>query len=203
MQVTVIVASYKYGHLAGHCLDTIVSQSRKPEQILFVDDGIGDCNHLPKIYPEVKYTMRKENLGTVLNFQDMLSRVQTTHYMIVGADNWLRQDALAILTEKEADIISYDIAVVGEYAREFGKRVNAPKHHEFYNWSRKDKHHGSMIWNTEKAKEFGYTKVHNETTKTLEDQTLFDNMRNNGATYHHIPEPLLYYRRHRKNHNGV
>ena len=203
MTLTVIIASYRYGHLAGHCIDTVISQSRKPEQILFVDDGIGDCNHLPDIYPEVKFVMRPHNVGTVYNFHDMLGRVKTSHYMILGADNWLRQDALEILTEKEADIISYDIAIVGEHAKQFANRVNAPKEKEFYHWSRKDGHHGSMIWNTDKAKKFGYTKAHNKKTKTLEDQTLYDNMINDGASYLHIPEPLLYYRRHRENHNGI
>ena len=70
--LTIVVASYQYGHLAAHCIESILSQTRAPERILFVDDGVGDCAHLPAIYPEVEYVLREENLGTVNNFQDML-----------------------------------------------------------------------------------------------------------------------------------
>ena len=39
--VTVVVASYKYGHLAAHCIESLLSQTRLPDSVLFVDDGIG------------------------------------------------------------------------------------------------------------------------------------------------------------------
>ena len=63
--ITAVVASYKYGHLAAHCIESLLSQTVKLERILFVDDGVGDCEHLPRIYPEVDFILRKENLGTV------------------------------------------------------------------------------------------------------------------------------------------
>ena len=40
--VTVVVASYKYGHLAAHCIESLLSQTRLPDRVLFVDDGVGD-----------------------------------------------------------------------------------------------------------------------------------------------------------------
>ena len=41
--ITVVIASYQYGHLAAHCIESVLCQSRKPDKILFVDDGVGDC----------------------------------------------------------------------------------------------------------------------------------------------------------------
>ena len=95
--ITVVIASYKYGHLAAHCIESILAQTKPADKILFVDDGVGDCSHLPPIYPEVEYILRDKNLGTVENFQDMLMRVTTERCMFIGADNWLRPDTLQIL----------------------------------------------------------------------------------------------------------
>ena len=40
--LTVVVASYQYGHLAAHCIESLLSQTKAPDKILFVDDGVGD-----------------------------------------------------------------------------------------------------------------------------------------------------------------
>lgn len=58
--ITVVVASYKYGHLAAHCIESILSQSIKPARIIFIDDGAGDCTHLTEIYPEVEFIIREK-----------------------------------------------------------------------------------------------------------------------------------------------
>ena len=34
--LTVIVASYRYGHLAAHCIESLLSQTKAPDKILFV-----------------------------------------------------------------------------------------------------------------------------------------------------------------------
>ena len=113
--LTVVVASYKYGHLAAHCIESLLSQTKAPERILFVDDGVGDCVHLPVIYPEVEYVLRKENLGTVDNFQDMLMRVETEYTMFIGADNWFRSDTVEKLLGQDTDIVTYEVMVTGEF----------------------------------------------------------------------------------------
>lgn len=215
--ITVIIASYKYGHLAGHCIETILSQTRRPEKILFVDDAAGDCNHLPELYPQIEYVFRETNLGTVANFNDMLQRVETDRYMFIGADNWLRSDAIErIMNEEEADVVTFDIVVTGTGLKTFEKirvpghdikknvlvktNVGAPLNPDFY-WSRKIGHHGSMVYKTSLAKRFGF-KAHQDAPKyTEEDKVLFENAQKVNATITHIPEGLLYYRTHNKNFN--
>lgn len=199
--ITVVIASYKYGHLSAHCIESILSQTRKPECIMFVDDGAGDCGHLPKLYPEIEYTFRKENLGTVKNFQDMLEKVETDKVMFLGADNWLRSDALELLDKVEADIVTYDIVVTGEFKEEICLRQpgqQKPYQGDYY-WDRSSGHHGSMLYKTKFGLLAGYS---SPPGRTIEDWVLYDKMIANGAIRKHLSEPLLYYRRHLENFNS-
>lgn len=203
--ITLIIASYRYGHLAAHCIESILSQTKKPDRILFVDDGIGDCEHLSQIYPNIEYVFRKENLGIVDNFQDMLMKSQTEYTMFVGADNWLRSDAIEKLTKYDTDIVTYDIMVTGELKNEianaYPKQVTE-RHGDLY-WSRSNAHHGSMMYRTKLAQEVGYKKRDPSSKNTDEDWHLWEQMLNRGAKVTYLPEALLYYRRHKENFNFI
>lgn len=201
--ITIVVASYRYGHLAAHAIESLLAQTRQPDRVLFVDDAAGDCGHLPEIYPEVEYVFREKNLGIVDNFQDMLNRVTTDKCMFLGADNWLRPDALEALDKVDADIVTYDILVTGELkggilARHPGQIGNFQG--DLY-WSRKGGHHGSMLYNTQKAKDSGGYR--SPPGRTLEDYVLFNAMVREGARVAHVPEAFLHYRRHARNFNGA
>lgn len=39
--LTVVIDSFGYGHLADHCIESVIGQSKQPDKILFVDDGWG------------------------------------------------------------------------------------------------------------------------------------------------------------------
>lgn len=200
MTISVVIASYKYGHLAAHCIESVLSQTRKPDRVFFVDDGVGDCRHIPMLYGELSFTQRKKNLGVVENFQDMLMSVETDKCLFLGADNWLRSDALELLSEEHADIVTYDIMVTGELKDEILNRH--PKQvvplHGDHHWRRIYKHHGSMLYNAKMAKRVGgYSRSKDD--KTEEDRMLWEKMLSAGASIAYVPEPLLYYRRHREN----
>lgn len=198
--ITVVISSYHYGHLASHCIESVLCQSRPADKILFVDDGAGDCAHLPLIYPEVEYVLRPKNIGTVDNFQDMLMRVDTDKCMFVGADNWLRADTLEILDKVEADVVLYDIVVTGDSKKgllsRHGKEMT-PYSGDLY-WDRQNKHHGSMLYNTKLAQSIGYKRYGNS-GHSQEDLYMFNEMNRRGARIEWIKEGLLYYRRHREN----
>jgi glycosyltransferase involved in cell wall biosynthesis len=201
--ITIVIASYQYGHLAAHCIESILSQTKVPERILFVDDGVGDCNHLPFHYPEVEYVFREHNLGVVDNFQDMLMRVDTEYVMFLGADNWLRSDAIEILSPPVTDIVTYDIVVTGErkYTMPPGNsdaQTLDNIHGDLY-WPRTAAHHGSMLYRTKLGKEVGYKEVKAGSNQPNEDWHMWNEMRRRGATLSYYAEGLLYYRRHREN----
>ena len=145
--ITVIIASYRYGHLAAHCIESLLSQTLAPKRIIFVDDGAHDCRHLPELYPDIEYILRPQNLGTVDNFHDVLMMVDTEYVLFIGADNWLRSDAIELLSNFNADIVTYDIVVTGELKDEIHDRVPGETkvmHGDHY-WDRTGKHHVSGI----------------------------------------------------------
>lgn len=198
--ITVVIASYRYGHLAAHCIESILCQTKKPDRILFVDDGVGDCSHLPKLYPTVEYTFRDKNLGTVLNFQDMLNKVETDRCMFIGADNWLRPDTIELLDQHKTDIVTYDIIVTGELRHNIIRNHSHDmfKYQGDYYWSRMMVHHGSMLYNTKLAKEVGGYAASGG-INSEEDLVLWKRMTNANATVSHVKQGLLYYRRHNEN----
>jgi glycosyltransferase involved in cell wall biosynthesis len=197
--ITVVVSSYKYGHLAAHCVESLLSQSEKPERILFVDDCAGDCAHIHKYYPEIEYYENPENYGTVKNFQNMLSKVTSEYCMFIGADNWLRSDAVEMFTK----IIDLDMILTGELKDTRIKyhmdEIN--RHQGDYYWRKDHRHHGSMLYKTEMAKSVGGYERYGNSHQTLEDLGLWHKMINAGAKVSNINEAFLYYRHHRVNNN--
>lgn len=199
--ITVIIASYRYGHLAAHCIESLLSQTLSPSKILFVDDGGMDCKHLPSLYPDIEYTLRPKNLGTVHNFQDMLSRVETEYVLFIGADNWLRSDSVELLSAATTDIVTYDIVVTGELKEEILTRVPGQTHPHLGDlyWDRQEQHHGSMMYRTDFGQRVGYQRRFENGRHPQEDWNLWDKMLEQGATVASIKEGLLFYRRHREN----
>jgi glycosyltransferase involved in cell wall biosynthesis len=199
--ITVVIASYRYGHLAAHCIESLLSQTTPPTRILFVDDGGLDCNHLPSLYPEIEYILRHKNLGVVDNFQDILSQIKTEYVLFIGADNWLRSDAIELLSNASADIVTYDIVVTGELKEEMLVRVPGETlsyQGDLY-WDRQEQHHGSMMYRTSFGQKIGYKKRYEDGAHPQEDWNLWVKMLEQGATVASIKEGLLFYRRHREN----
>lgn len=201
--ITAVVSSYHYGHLASHCIESLLSQTALPDKVLFVDDGVGDCTHLPNIYPEVEYIFREKNLGVVDNFQDMLMRVKTEYVVFIGADNWMRSDAFEIFSNIKTDILTYDIMVTGELKKEILKRHPAEVHFSCgdLHWERKNVHHGSMVYKTKLGQEVGYKRLSPHFQHSCEDLFMWREMIKRGATISYCNQALLFYRRHRENFN--
>ena len=201
MSTTIVIASYRYGHLAGHAIESVLSQTVAPSTIVFVDDGAFDCAHLPSIYPQIEYVFRDKNMGIVSNFNDMLHRVTTDRVMFLGADNWLRDDTLQKVLSVDRDIVTYDIIVTGARRDEILERHpdQVTMCEGSYYWDRSSGHHGSMLYNVSMAKDVGG--YDSPSGRTVEDQVLYNRLLSAGATREHIPAGLLFYRRHKENFN--
>ncbi len=62
---------------------------------------------------------REKNYGVLKNFQDILFNQVTTDRMIMlGADNWFRNDAIEKMSAEEADIVSTDYYTTGSGIKE-------------------------------------------------------------------------------------
>lgn len=206
MTYGIVIASYKYGHLAAHCVESVLCQSKKFDKIWFVDDAANDCDHIKEMYQEkIEFQSNSQNMGIVANFNQMLNKVNTDYVMFLGADNWLRPDALELLSyqmEKPMpDIITYDIIVTGELRDEIYKSYSSwmHKHEGDYYWSRRMQHHGSMLYKVKLAKGVGGYAKNNTSIRTDEDLNLWDKMTKAGAVVKHLGQGLLYYRRHNEN----
>lgn len=210
MTYGIVISSYKYGHLAAHCIESVLCQTKKFDKIWFVDDGTGDCHLLLNLYDGrgIEFILRENNLGIVQNFNDMLmKKVDTNYVMFLGADNWLRPDALELLSyqmdKPVPDILTYDILVTGELRQEIHNSYSSwmHKHEGDYYWSRRMQHHGSMLYNVKLAKKVGGYAKNNTSERTDEDLNLWDKMNKEGAVVKHLAQNLLYYRRHKESFN--
>lgn len=197
--IALVIASYRYGHLAAHAIESALSQTLKFQEIHFVDDGVGDCRHLPKLYTDINFVFRNRNLGVVENFQDMLSRVSARRVMFLGADNWLRDDACQLLSAVNADVITYDITVTGVLRDEILMRHPHEVHAAdgSWYWDRSSGHHGSMVYDVKLAEKVGG--YESPPGHTVEDRILYRKLLKAGASRVHLSLPLLYYRRHNEN----
>jgi hypothetical protein len=160
-------------------------------------------------------------MGVVANFNDVLfNHVDTDFVLFLGADNWLRSDTLQMLEFAQklgragyaphADIISYDIALVGTEVEKFRKGLNTEYRDGYEIW--KFQHgdieqgnfiHGSSLYNVKLAREVGGYEANPKGKHTEEDWMLWRKMIRAGAKHFHVSVPLLYYRRHKANYNKI
>lgn len=224
--ITVVIASYYYAPFVAQALDSVVSQTRMPDKIFVVDDASADgaietALAFKRYYKHIiECVQRNVNMGIVNNFDDMLrNKVKTDKVMFMGADNWLRPDALEKMEAANADIVSSDVYLVGHRGAELVRkrqkiRKRVYQKDGYYvltydaeggNINRRNYIHGSSLYNVSMAQQFGYDYFRNkdgtifDETRPLEDWQLWKNMLGAGAKHVHIPEPLLYYRRHHFN----
>lgn len=208
MTIQVNIISYGYAHLAAHCIESVLSQTRKPDKILVVDDGKHDGIEKMDRYP-IEILVREKNLGIVENFNDVLmNHTNSGKTMFLGADNYLRPDALELMDREEADIVSSDIALVGTEVEKFRQGLITEYSSGYHVWrflpgdiDRGNYIHGSSLYRVDRAKKYGYKGSGGAHTE--EDWMLWRQMILGGATHRHIAEPLLYYRRHKSNFNKI
>lgn len=191
--IQVVIPSYRYGHLISHAIESVLSQTKKADRILVVDDGAKD---VAQDYP-VDYLIREKNYGIVDNFNDILyNHVTCDKVIFLGADNWLHPQALEKM-DNGADITSCDITLWGTEVETF--REGLPTFYENGYWIWTPGIHGSALYNAELARKMGGYRRNPDSIKSEEDKMLFEAMIAGGANYTYIQEPLLYYRRHIKN----
>lgn len=137
--------------------------------------------------------------------------------MFLGADNWLHPDYLKEM-DLDYDIVSCHMTMVGtgmdklnleendKYYFKDGYWIRRFKNYEDFKWklNRANVLHGSGIYNTALAREVGgYKAMPTKNGRTCEDWHLWREMSKAGAKCFTVQKPLLYYRRHVNNFNGV
>jgi glycosyltransferase involved in cell wall biosynthesis len=80
MSICVAICSYGYGHLAAQAIDSVLSQTRKPDQILLIDDGKHDGILTLGAKYGIETITRVHNLGVVKNFNEGLITTYTLEH---------------------------------------------------------------------------------------------------------------------------
>lgn len=187
----VVIMSYGYGHLAAHAIESVLSQTQSPERIIFIDDGKGDCRHIPRLYPQVDFHERKKNLGITDSFNSALyGHVKGEQVLMLGADNWLHPLAIELMSKESRDIVTTDLYVVG-----IGDLWKAyPETQDGYHIWRQPIH-GCSLYNVKQARDVGgYEASGGE--KNESDTMMFNKMIDAGASLGYVRRPLIYWRQH-------
>lgn len=213
--ITVNIVSYRYGHLVAHAIDSVLSQSRMPDVIKVWDDGVGDTLSPCAVYG-IEPIIQPVRLGAVQHFNKILEATTTDLVMMLGADNWLHREALERteqpVIEVGCDIVTFDAYTTGETLDQKGidhyvKFDGGTYVNGMIQRSYDGSYMGSSLYKVYKAKEAGGYGRHQLAqddidTAAAEDAVLFARMLKCQARTVHIPMPLIYRRRHRRNFGG-
>ena len=213
--VSLIIANYNYGRFAAEAIESALTQSIKPAEILFIDDCSQDQSmEIAERYRDQITVVRNEkNLGITDNFNKAVSLTTGEYICFLGADNRFRSDYVErcqrLLDEHPKVAVVYtDLLLFGPRAEVLAVNVKADplkyapgqfvwRCPDFDDSSKRRLKtsnfiHGSSMYRRNVFHEVGgYRK-----TGGPEDHDLFLRMIEQGWEALRCPTPLLEYRQH-------
>ncbi len=222
--IAVIIASYNYGNFLVEAIESVLRQTRLPDEILITDDCSSDNTQeialdYVKRYPGlIRYNRNKKNLGIVKHFAKAVNKTHSDYIAFLGADNRFRSDYIEktsmILDKNENVGIAYtDFAlfgkrapvIYGDFPKAWQGRILEGVYYiiNFPNFSEKSKNllkirnfiHGSSMYKRKAYKDAG---GYLNQSKYPEDHSLFLRIVKSGWGAVRVPEPVLEYRQHAK-----
>ncbi|MEH1992333.1 glycosyltransferase [Nostoc sp.] len=223
--IAVIIPSYNYGSFLVEAIESVLRQTRMPDEILITDDAsTDDTSKIAEFYQEthsnlIKVNINETNLGVVKHFNKAVSLTTSEYITFLGADNRYRSDFIektSLLLDASPDVaIAYsDFALFGKRARlvydSFPKeRRGLIKDEKFFiiNFPEFDEEskqnllnignfiHGSSMF---RRQAFDEVRGYLEKPNTPEDYDLFRRIVKAGWNAKKAPFPLLEYRQHSK-----
>lgn len=105
--IAVIVTTHNYGRFLKVCLDSILSQTLRPSQVLVIDDCSSDGTHsMLRDHPDVSYhQVQFENGNRARNFG--FSKTNAEWVVFFDADNYMAPDFLKHLYASVSDNLSF------------------------------------------------------------------------------------------------
>jgi glycosyltransferase involved in cell wall biosynthesis len=104
--VSVLIPTYNYGHYLPQAIDSVLSQTHPPVEIVVADDGSTDetAEIVARCKAQVVY-LRFEHRGIVALRNAMLDKLQGEWILNLDADDWI-----------EPDFIEKAVALIAEHA---------------------------------------------------------------------------------------
>jgi GT2 family glycosyltransferase len=213
--VSLIIANYNYGRFAADAIESVLSQTVPPKEIVFIDDCSEDTSMdvVSRYKDRVRIVRNDSNLGVVDNFNKAVSLTTGDYICFLGADNRFRSDYVEkcqrLLDQyPHVGVVYTDMLLFGPRAELLGREVGAvplAAAPELFAWRCPDFDqaaktrlassnfiHGSSMYRREAFLQVGgYLK-----TDKPEDHHLFLRMVNAGWEAFRCPELLLEYRQH-------
>lgn len=94
--VAVIIPCYNQAHFLADALESVIAQTRLPNEIVVVDDGsVDDPAIVVARFPGVRL-IRQKNAGLAAARNVGLAAIQSTHVAFLDADDALTPDAIAL-----------------------------------------------------------------------------------------------------------
>lgn len=93
--VAVIIPTYNRAHLVGQTVDSMLNQSRPPDEVIVVDDGSTDATSqvIATFGDRVRY-IKKENAGKAAALNRGMAEVRSEYVWLMDDDDWALPNAL-------------------------------------------------------------------------------------------------------------
>lgn len=218
-KVSIVIANYNYGRFLPEAIDSVLSQSIPPDELIVIDDCSTDNSRfvLDAYRSRIRIIENERNLGIVENFRKAVSLTTGDYVGFLGADNRMRSDYVeqckaALDRNPDAAVAYTDMVIFGALAPVLAQKVGAPPVHQSpltgqqsFLWKFPDPPadmldrlkernfiHGSSMYRRAAYDQVGGYRV----SSGPEDHDLFVRMIAEGWRAVHVGEPLIEYRQH-------
>lgn len=193
-EVTIVVVCCNYADYLRRALESALSQTVEPHEVLCVDDGSEDGSlAVMREYGSCITVCARGHEGVVSARNFALSRVKTDWVIFLDADDQLApsylEDCLGQADRKRADVVYTDMEFFGSQQGIF----RAGQYH-LYRLRKYNFVHGSALMRSSCIRNVGGYKE--EMKDGFEDWELYLSLAESGVRFSYLPFPLLYCRRH-------
>ncbi len=204
-RISVIISTYNRADLLPEAVESLLGQTRVPDEIVVVDDGSTD--HTPRLmagYGPPVISIRQENRGLAAGRNSGLRAATGDYVAFLDSDDWLAPGSIekraAILDQNpDVDVVYSDIMMTDEAGTPLacftevrpGPRPSGDAflHYAEYNLMPV---HGYMV----RRRCFDIAGLFNEELAALEDYDLWLRMAAAHLQFRYLNEPLGFYRTH-------
>ena len=212
--VSIVIANYNYGRYLPQAVESVLTQSRPPDQLIIIDDGStdGSMDVVERYRDHATIIENGQNLGIVQTFRRAVDQCTGDYVAFLGADNRFRQDYVerckaALDSDLEAAVAYTDVALFGPRSHILAGQVQATPTlgTDVYVWRFPDPTpdalarletvnflHGSSMYRRKDYEAVGGY----QQSGGPEDHHLFRRMLATGRRAVHVKEPVLEYRQH-------